>query len=63
MDVQELKEYDPESYLKITKDSIDIYFEFDAYFMLNGLSKLTIDIMHSSYGDLLVINELFPTVT
>ena len=61
--VQSMKSYDQEQYFKIDKDGIAIYFQYDAYFMMSGLSKLTIDLMRSSHGEFLVINELFPTVT
>lgn len=52
-----MEQYDPESYYKLNVQGIEIFFQMDAYFMVSGLSKLTIDLSHSTHGDLLTIRE------
>ena len=55
-----MEQYDPESYYKLNVQGIEIFLQMDAYFMVSGLPKLTIDLSHSTYGDLLTIKEFDP---
>ena len=61
--ISEKPQSDPESYFKINYQGIDLYFHVDAYFMVSGLPKLTIALLHSSYGDFLTIMEFDPQLS
>ncbi|NVM53903.1 MAG: hypothetical protein HWN66_09390 [Candidatus Helarchaeota archaeon] len=62
MSIQDMSQYDPESYYKMNTKGFDIFFQTDAYFMVSGLSKLTIMLSNTSYGDFLAIKEFEPSL-
>ena len=58
--LHKMSDYDQERYLKITAQNINIYLEYDAYFMMSGIPKLTLDLTDTPYGNYLIIRELNP---
>ncbi|MHA1650031.1 MAG: hypothetical protein ACTSYB_07540 [Candidatus Helarchaeota archaeon] len=55
--------FESESYIKTIRQGITIYIQTDAYFILNGLDKITIDCIHTNYGKFLAIYELMPQIS
>ncbi|MHA1129515.1 MAG: hypothetical protein ACTSQI_17800 [Candidatus Helarchaeota archaeon] len=61
MNIQRISEKDQDQYYKITKNGLNIFIHHDAFFMISGFPKVTIDLTNTPYGDYLIINELNPT--
>ncbi|HUX99267.1 MAG TPA: hypothetical protein VMV49_06900 [Candidatus Deferrimicrobium sp.] len=57
MSIQQIPSDNLESYIKLRKYNLDILLQMDAYFMVSGLPKLTLVLLHSSHGNFLTLEE------